>query len=56
MYSLNGKPDSVDNVISPSETFKGNRIDILVKDDREGDGDLKDHETAGSDSEWKAGG
>ena len=47
--------NSLDNVVLPVQLVEGDRVGILVEDQRGADTELHDHETLGSDSVGKTG-
>ena len=46
---LEGEPYDVDEVVLPAELLEGNGVDVLVEDEREGDGKVEGDEALGTE-------
>lgn len=49
--TLKGKPAAINDIVLPANIVKGDGIDVLVEDERKGDGEVEDGEALGTNGE-----
>jgi len=51
--TLEEEPDNIDEIVFPCNSIKSNRVDVLVEDERKGNGEVEDGEALGAELVWQ---